>query len=400
MKDVDVLVVGGGIVGTTIALELRRRRPDLQIRLLDKEGATGLHASGRNSGVLHAGFYYGEDSLKARFCRDGNAELRAFCEREGLPVDPCGKLVVASTEAEVEGVRELARRGLANGVDVRVISEAEARQIEPRVRTVEIALWSPSTAAADPKAVIAAMTERCRTEGIEVCLGERFQSVDGARVSTSKRVFEAAYVINCAGLYADRVARTFGFAEGVALLPFKGLYLVGDARARPLATHIYPVPDLELPFLGAHFTRTASGGLKIGPTALPVLSREHYGGLEGLRLSEGVDIVGLQLGLLFGGQIPFTRLALREMRRMVKRRLVEEAALLVDGLDPRAWRWGAAGIRAQLLDLKTRSLIMDFKVEGDARSFHVLNAVSPAWTCSLPFARFVCDRIAEAGGPG
>lgn len=396
----DILIIGGGVIGVTVALELKRRRPADRIILLDKEPATGAHASGRNSGVLHAGFYYSADSLKAKFCRDGNRELRAYIRAKNLPLNECGKLVVAQDEAQLSGLDELARRGERNGVPVELISLERARQIEPRVKTAGRALWSPSTASADPRQVIAALVDDARAAGIDVRLGTAYERAYPGRIDTSGGPITAGYVVNCAGLYADRIAKDFGFCQDFVILPFKGLYLYSSEPAGRLKTNIYPVPDLKYPFLGVHYTVTVDGHMKIGPTAMPAFWREHYDGFENFSFRELWEVCTRELGLFLWAGFDFRGLAVQEMKKISRTYLAKQAAHLIEGVDPKDYvEWGRPGIRAQLLDVRKRTLVMDFALEGDAKSFHVLNAVSPAWTCSLPFARHVCDALAQAGGP-
>lgn len=400
MTTCDILVIGGGVIGITIALELRKRRPADRIVLIDKEPAAGAHASGRNSGVLHAGFYYSADSLKARFCRDGNRELRAYIKAKGLPLRECGKLVVAQDESQLASLDELARRGERNGVPVEMMTLEQARRIEPRVKTAGRALWSPSTASADPRQVIAAMADDARAAGIDVRMGTAYQCIRPDGVETSAGSISAGYVVNCAGLYADRIARDFGFSKGYVILPFKGLYLYSSEPAERLRTNIYPVPDLKYPFLGVHYTVTVDGHIKIGPTALPAFWRENYEGLANFSFRELWEICTRELGLFMWAGFDFRGLAMQEMRKISRKYLVSQAAKLIDGVEVKDYaEWGRPGIRAQLLDTAKRTLVMDFALEGDATSFHVLNAVSPAWTCSLPFARHVCDELAKGGGP-
>jgi L-2-hydroxyglutarate oxidase LhgO len=394
MPTTDFLVVGGGIIGIAIARELRRRHPDLAVTVLEKEPACGLHASGRNSGVLHAGFYYTADSLKARFTRDGNRALAAYCDDKGLPINRCGKLVVARTAADHPQMDELLRRGAANGVELESITEADAKRIEPRVKTCERAIWSPRTATADPGAVLAALRGDAEREGIAFALADGFRRRHGDEVESARTTWRAGYVVNAAGLHADRIARQYGFSERYRILPFKGLYLYGDDAGGPFRTNIYPVPDLRNPFLGVHFTVTVDGHAKIGPTAIPAFWREQYAGLSGFDARDLAEIAALQSGLLVSAGFEFRRLAVEELRKYSRRHLVALAGDLATDVKPEQWRrWGRAGIRAQLLDIRTRKLEMDFVIEGDARSMHVLNAVSPGWTCSLPFAAFVVDAI-------
>jgi L-2-hydroxyglutarate oxidase LhgO len=391
----DLLVIGAGIVGITVALAWKRRFPGERVVLIDKEDALGAHASGRNSGVIHAGFYYSADSLKARFCREGNRRLRAYIRERGLALNPCGKLVVARDESQLPALDELLRRGRANGVEVEMISATDAKRREPRVRTHERALWSPTTASADPLAVIRAFAEDAEDAGIALHRGVAWQAplpTGGARTSAGD--IAAGYVINAAGLYADRVAQAHGFCQNHVILPFKGLYLYSDQEHGALNCHIYPVPDLAYPFLGVHATVTVDGHAKLGPTAMPAFWRENYHGFDHFRLGECADILTREAGLLIHAGFDFRGLAVAELRKAQRSHLVAQARELLDGVTMRDHRrWGRPGIRAQLLDRRTRTLVMDFLLEGDARSLHVLNAVSPAWTCSLPFADHV---VAEA----
>lgn len=390
----DFLVIGGGVVGLSVARELKRRRPAASVVLLEKEDAPGLHASGRNSGVLHAGFYYTADSLKARFCRDGSRALASYCEARKLPLRRCGKLVIARDDEEDAVLDALLARGRANGVRVELVDAQSAREIEPRARVRRRALWSPDTAVTDPAAVVAALAADARAEGVDLRSSSPYLGRDGDAVLTASGRLSAGFVVNCAGLQADRVARDFGFSQRCAVLPFKGLYLYGDEPPGSFKAHVYPVPDIRNPFLGVHFTVTAAGGIKIGPTAIPALWREHYDGLSRFDLGELSEIAWLQARLFLGAGFDFRRLALEEIRKNFRSVMVRQAAALVDRLDPAAYtRWGKPGLRAQLVDLETKSLVMDFLIEGDARSRHVLNAVSPGFTCAIPFAAHICDGI-------
>ena len=393
----DFVVIGGGIIGTSIARALRRRHPDASILLLEKEEAVGFHSSGRNSGVLHAGFYYTADSLKARFCRDGNLALREYILSKALPLNPCGKLVVAKDETEVPRLHELARRAEANRVEVELVDAARARAIEPRVRTHGLALWSPNTATSDPVAVLRAMQEDARAEGIVLRTGCRYEGRTDGGVRTNLGVMKARYIVNGAGLHADKVAADFGFSREYRILPFKGLYLYGSEPPGSFRTNIYPVPDLRNPFLGVHFTVTVDGRAKIGPTAIPALWREQYQGLDRFNLAEFVEIAWREAGLFLGAGFDFRSLALEEVRKHSRAHLVRLASALAEHVRLTDYpTWGRPGIRAQLIHVPTRRLEMDFRMEGDSGSFHVLNAVSPAWTCSLPFAEHVVDQLDKA----
>ena len=390
----DFLVIGGGVIGLNIARRLRRAFSGASVRLIEKEIDCGLHASGRNSGVLHAGFYYSPDSLKAKLTWKGNQLLTTYCEEKGIPLNRCGKLVVARDRTEHAGLDELLRRGRANGITLESISEKEAKEIEPRVKTFQRALFSPATSTVDPALVMQAMKKDALEEGVQLHCGVRYLSLNKQQVATSGGTYDAGYVVNAAGLYADRIARDFGFADRYRILPFKGLYLYSTEPPGAIRTNIYPVPDLKNPFLGVHFTVAASGKAKIGPTAIPGLWREQYEGMTNFRLNEFLEVATRGVGLLASSNFDFKALAVREAAKYSKSKMVSLASDLAEGVKPEHYQsWGKPGIRAQLLDIKKRKLEMDFVLEGDKRSMHVLNAVSPAFTCSLPFSEYVCERI-------
>jgi L-2-hydroxyglutarate oxidase len=394
MNQPDFLIVGGGIIGVSVARELKARHAGASVWVLEKESALGAHASGRNSGVIHAGFYYSEDSLKARFTRQGNLALTRFCEEHRLPILKCGKLVVARSAADLPQLDELLRRAGKNKVPLEAVSESEARKIEPRVKTFERALFSPSTSTAEPKLVLETMKKEAERAGVRFLLSTSFEPANNGGFQTSEGRFTPGYLVNAAGLHADSIARRFGFSEHYRIVPFKGLYLYSEEPAGAFRTNIYPVPDLRNPFLGVHFTITVDGRAKIGPTAIPAFWREHYQGLENFDPIDCAVTLMRELGLFLFSGFDFRRLAVEELLKYNPGHLVRLASELAEGVRPEDYkRWGKPGIRAQLMDTRTRKLEMDFVLQGDSRSFHILNAVSPGWTCSLPFAEHVCNEI-------
>ena len=394
MKPIDYLVIGGGIIGVNMALHLKRRNPGASICVVDKEPELGLHGSGRNSGVVHSGFYYTANSLKARFTRDGNTAMKNYIRDRKIPLNECGKLVVAKDESELSTLDELLKRGQTNGVELHKITEREAQEIEPRVLTCQHALWSPNTATANPVPVLEAFRKDAADLGIEFQCSEPFVKCDGNRVWTRSLEFDAGYVINTAGLYADQVAHPFGFGKNYAILPFKGLYLKSNEPVGSFKTNIYPVPNLRNPFLGVHVTVTVDGHHKIGPTAIPAFWREQYRGMDNFKFSELLQTMGLGSKLMLKADFDFRRLAREELRKYHRAHLVELSQSLATDLTlPSLNHWGPSGIRAQLLNLKSNSLEMDFVFEGDDKSFHVLNSVSPGWTCSIPFTEYMVDEL-------
>ncbi|MDP9196240.1 MAG: L-2-hydroxyglutarate oxidase [Pseudomonadota bacterium] len=393
MKNPDFLIIGGGIIGMGMAQTLKVRYPDASITILEKEPDVGRHASGRNSGVLHAGFYYSADSLKARFCRDGNRIWHAYCDEHGLKLNRCQKLVVARNESEITGLHELKRRGDVNGVPVKIIDEQAATEIEPNVRTHRYALLSPTTSTVDPLEICLHLRGRLQDSGIRILTGMPYRRrLSGNRILAGNTVFEAGMVINCAGLYASNIAHDFGFGLDYTILPFKGVYLNYTGTDRPLRTLLYMVPDMRKPFLGVQFAIGADGSIRIGPTAMPAFWRENYHGFGGFSLTEMATILRWQAELFLRNSFNFRTFALEEMRKYRKKTLIRHAFAMARNLDASKFsQWGRPGIRAQLLNTRTRQLVQDFTIEGDDRSIHILNANSPAFTSSLPFTEWVVE---------
>jgi (S)-2-hydroxyglutarate dehydrogenase len=390
----DFGVIGAGIVGLAMANRIRQIHPNATIAVFDKEAAVGEHASGRNSGVLHAGFYYSPDSLKAALTRDGNKLLRDFCAEEEIAVKESGKVVVAQNSSEVAALQELHRRGKANGVVTELVTPEQLAELEPLAKTCEWALWSPNTAVANPLAVTQGLANKVVREGTTLKLGHEVLRTLPNRIITSLGNYSVGHIINCAGLYADKIAKQFGYCDDYAMLPFKGLYWYGNWAPGTLQRHVYPVPDVRNPFLGVHLTVTIDGRAKIGPTAIPIFSRESYAGFGGLSPKEVLNIVGIYPKFLSSKHHDVLGLIKTEMPKYSQRHLVSQAKALVPSLEPKDFKLrGKPGIRAQLLDIKNKKLEMDFVVRGDESSTHLLNAVSPAWTSALAMANHVCKKF-------
>ena len=396
MKNYDYLIIGAGIIGVQVALRLRKLHPDATIAVLEKEKVLGEHSSGRNSGVLHAGFYYKADSLKSKFTAQGNALLTAYCDEKGIKINKCGKFVVATDEKELEGLQVLFDRGRANKIPIEEISAEELEEQEPGLNCYKKALFSPTTSSVNPKEVLNSFHQDAEKLGIEFHFETKYLHSKDKVVITSKGDFQFGYLINAAGLYADTIAKEFGCSQNYKILPFKGLYLYGPTNKLVYKKHIYPVPNLGNPFLGVHSTNTVDGITKIGPTAIPAFWRENYKGFSRFQLKEFASIIADELGLLFFSDFGFHRLAIEETKKFNKGYLISQAQKYMPKIDPSEFtKWGKAGIRAQLFDTKQRKLEMDFVIEQGESSLHVLNAVSPAFTSSIPFAQYICEHIEE-----
>ena len=391
----DYIIIGGGIIGLAMARRLLQVDPGASMAILEKEPDVARHASGRNSGVLHAGFYYTADSLKARFTAEGNRRLAAYCLDHKLAFNHCKKVVVARDESELPALYELEKRGKRNGVEVAIIDEKELQECDPNVRTHHHALYSPATATVDPVEICVTLRQELEQKGVRFYWQEAYAEKDGKDgfISSKNNRFAFGKLINAAGLYADKVAADFGFSKDYTIIPFKGLYLKYTGDKPPVKTNVYPVPNLKNPFLGVHFTVTVDGSVKIGPTSMPAFWREHYNGLRNFHPGEALSILRHQAGLFARNSFGFRSLAKDELKKMRKNHFIGMAAGMVRELDWKGFRdWGRPGIRAQLMNIQTRELVMDFVVEGDDRSTHILNAVSPALTCSFPFADWVVEH--------
>jgi len=389
----NFILIGSGIIGLTLARALKTKRPDARVLVLDKEYHEAFHASSRNSGVLHAGFYYTANSLKARLTVTGSRALKKYCRDNGLKMNECGKLVVARNEEELQTLFELEKRGKVNGSNIEMVDAARAKEIDPNVKTFKKALWSPDTASIDPKEVCRTLVEELKKKGVGFSFQTKYLSRKDNTVITDKGEFEGDVIINCAGLYAETIARDFGFGEKYTMIPFKGLYLKYTKNKTDVKVNIYPVPNLKNPFLGVHFTKTVDGGIKIGPTAIPAFWKEQYTAFENFRLDELARISFEEAKLFLSNSFGFRNLAFEEIRKYNKKHFIALAQDMVDSIDPAGFtEYTQPGIRAQLLNKSTRELVADFIIEGDRKSLHILNAVSPAFTCSFAFADLVLEQ--------
>ena len=398
MTNADIVVVGGGIVGLATARESLRRRPGSEVVLLEKESAVARHQTGRNSGVVHAGIYYRPRSLKATLCRRGKSLLEDYARERAVPLDRCGKLVVATDSSQLPGLATLHERAIANGVDCRRIGPEESADIEPHARVVE-AIHVPETGIVDYVAVCERMSAEIVELGGEVRCGVRVDRVatdgDHAVIDGSDGRLTARLAINCAGLQSDRLASSDGSRSDVRIVPFRGDYYVLRPEARDLCRGlIYPVPDPEFPFLGVHLTRMVDGGVECGPNAVLSLSREGYGRAS-FDPKDAFDV------LAWPG---FRRLAARhwrmglgEFRRAWSRRLFARALQrLVPDLKETDLVRAPSGNRAQAVG-RDGGLVDDFVIEADGAVVHVVNAPSPAATSSMAIAEHVVSVAFEDG---
>lgn len=391
----DYVVVGAGIVGLAVANEIKSRQPASRIAVLDKELELGRHASGRNSGVLHCGIYYAGDTVKAQVCAKGGKRMMKFAQEYSIPFKKDGKVILATSADDMATVDRLLRNAAENGINAYKIDGAELRKIEPHAAHAEAAIYCPDTAVIDSRAVLEQLCSLLKQQGVDFFWGCEAQvPLDGNRLKTSKGIFSFGFLFNCAGAYADTLAKKFGLARDLALIPFKGIYWkLGEKANHLVRSNIYPVPDVSLPFLGVHLTRVISGDVYVGPTAIPALGRENYGVLQGAHIGEAAGILGRLAGMYLRNSNNFRTLAHVELGKYSKANFLSAAQRLVPSLvDGDLVRTPKAGIRPQLVNVRTHSLEMDYIFEQTENSIHVLNSISPAFTSSLVFAEMIVDR--------
>ena len=397
MAEYDVAIIGGGIIGLATAMELTEWLPGSKVIVLEKEPQVAEHQSGRNSGVIHSGLYYRPGSLRATLCRDGAARLIRFCDERGVGYTRDGKVVVATSERQLPALAELERRGRANGLrGMRRIGPEELREIEPHAACIA-ALHVPETGAVDFGEVCRALAGLLRERDATIATSFRVEHIGIARshvtVEGSHRSITARGIVNCGGLYTDRLARAAGVDPEVRIVSFRGEYYdITGPSAELVRSSIYPVPDPKLPFLGLHLTRSADGSVHAGPNAVLALAREGYrwGTVRPLELFQSLTYPGL---LRLAGR--HWRSGVTEIIRSASRsRFARSAQELVPELDPGDLRRGRSGVRALALT-RSGGLYDDFLIQVGARSVHVLNAPSPAATSSLAIGAHIADRVRQ-----
>ena len=400
----DVLILGGGMVGLSIAHQLLERGITSKITILDKEPELGLHSSGRNSGVLHAGLYYKPGSLKAQVCVEGARRLRTWVEERGLPINPCGKVIVP-TRAELDAQLDvLAKRGKENGAAVEFWDKDQLRELIPEARTPSgRALWSPNTAVVKPIRVLRRLREELVDRGVNMLEGQydfKAQPVQQQLKLCDGTTLSYGHLFNCTGLQADRVAMTFGVGDQYTLLPFKGLYwqLKANCPFQP-RSNLYPVPDLSVPFLGVHFTPSADATpiVSIGPTATLAFGRENYRGFQAIEPGMSVKNVGVLALQYLANRGGFRRYVHEQAFLALPPLLIRAAQELIPALRAEHIELShKVGIRSQLFNRQTNQLEDDFLCMPGPSSTHVLNAISPAFTASFALADLIIDQALPA----
>ncbi|HEX8682452.1 MAG TPA: L-2-hydroxyglutarate oxidase [Ardenticatenaceae bacterium] len=396
MRSTDVLIVGGGIVGLATAYNFLQQYPDKTVTILEKEDTLALHQTGHNSGVLHSGVYYKPGTLKAQLCRSGKQAMEAFCAREGIPYEICGKVIVALDEEEQARLQAIYSRGQANGVQCELIDRTRLRELEPHAEGVQ-ALHIPETGIVDYKQVCQRLAALIREQGSQIITGAKVTSIEERNgevaVQSTKGDFSAHYLINCAGLHSDRVTTLSAEHSPAKIVPFRGEYYKFTAEAEHLCKNlIYPVPDPKFPFLGVHFTRMIEGGVECGPNAVFAFAREGYRKTD-------VNLRDLAETLTYPG---FLRLAARhwrmgmdEMWRSIsKAAFVSALQRLIPDIRAEHLIPAPAGVRAQAV-ARDGMPLDDFAFEESRRIVNVVNAPSPGATASLSIGNAIVGKLAQ-----
>lgn len=392
----DVVILGGGMVGLSIANQLLQRRPSLKVAVIDKEDSLGKHNSGRNSGVLHAGIYYKPDTLKAQVCVLGARRLKQWILDHELPLNQCGKLIIPTRESQDDQLEILLERGLKNGADVDIIDSKFFIEKAPSARTATgRAIWSPGTCVTNPLLVIRALSQSLGQQRVDFYLGSSDYEID---TSSSKILLknnlalDYGYLVNAAGVHSLEIAHQFSLGSNYKMMPFKGNYwMLKDPSKFNVTTNLYPVPDLSVPFLGIHFTPSSDGNsIYIGPTATPAFGCENYGTLENFELSTFFSTLYTLSGQYLSNKSNMRRyfheqsimwskyIAINEMKRILPS--ITLADFVVSS---------KVGIRPQLFDLALDKLEDDLVCLSNSNSIHILNAISPAFTASFELADYI-----------
>ena len=396
----DVAIIGGGILGLATARALGERAPRARLVILEKETRLATHQTGHNSGVIHSGIYYKPGSYKARLCVEGARLMSEYCAEQGIRVERCGKVIVATSPPELPRLQTLYERGVANRVPGLAMLDADGlRELEPHAAALR-AIHSPHTAIVDYGEVSAAFARELAGRGVAIQTGTAVRAIardgEGLVLETSRGEVRAKRLVNCAGLYSDVVARMAGAAPDVRIIPFRGEYYMIRPERRDLVRGlIYPVPDPDFPFLGVHFTRTVHGEVEAGPNAVLAFAREGYrfgtvrpGELAGTLTYPGFWAMARK----------YWRTGTYEMyRSLSKAAFVRALQRLVPVLRPEDITRGGAGVRAQAVT-REGALVDDFRIVGGADAIHVLNAPSPAATASLAIGRHIAGLAADTFG--
>ncbi len=390
----DFIILGAGIIGLTVARELLLRGHK-NILILEKESSLGAHASGRNSGVLHAGIYYANDSMKAKHCNIGMNLMKDFVRRKNLPLLETGKVICAGNEVEANQIISLHERAEINGALTKIIDSQELSELEPLAKSYGgKAIFSPATAVVQPLSILEALKNELFANGIQINFNSEIQRIKQNILFTNRGKISFSHLINCCGTGALKIAHSVGLGHSYRMLPFKGMYWVLDRNTSArISRAIYPVPNLKLPFLGVHVTKTLDGNAKLGPSALPAFGPENYSLFSNISFCTSVGAFTTLGKMYLKNQNHIREHIASEISKLTKEGIVKELRTILPTLQAKnISKHPQVGIRPQLVRTKDLSLEMDFQIESNQHQTHVLNSISPAFTCSMSLAKSIVDH--------
>jgi len=394
----NVFIIGSGIVGLTTAIKLKKKNKNLNISILEKENSSTQHGSGRNSGIIHSGIYYPFNTLKAKLCVNGSRQLKNYVKDKKLWIDECGKILIPTSKETVHNLDVLLLRARENSVEAELISNSDAEKLEPNINSdFDKAIFIPFTSIVSPKEVMASLIKDFSEIGGVINYNEKVINIDSKqnKILTRKNSYNFDYILNCSGLHADTIAKSAGLDFDYSFLPFKGKYWKIKKNYK-LNKLIYPIPDLNFPFLGVHTAHNNSNEVFLGPTSTPVFGRESYSFLNNFKLSEISELLPSFLYKIIKNQNNLRNLALREIKMLTKHGLINEIKKLIKNIEVKdlIYYEEKTGIRSQIFDNKSKNLINDFVVKKfNNNQLHVLNAVSPAFTASFAFADYLISEM-------
>jgi len=394
----DFIVIGAGVIGLTIAEFLSGSAKDAKILIIEKERSIGEHGSGRNSGVLHSGLYYPSKSLKAKICSIGSKKMKDFCSDNSLKIKQIGKVIVPTKIDQDPTLDKLLRRGLKNKSRVELVDEKTLLELEPMVRSPSgRAIFSPNTSIVEPIEVLKKLKEIITSRGVKINFNESFVDFDykSRLIKTSKGSYSFGHLFNSSGQFSDYVAKKFDIGSDYLSIPFRGAYYkLANSSNITLKRLIYPVPDMNMPFLGIHSVTSISGESYFGPSAFPAFGRENYELTRNIDFFQTLKTFKTLFGMYVSNKQNFREYSHQEILRIQKNHFIRSAKILVPALESKMLQKATkVGIRAQLFSKKSKELVMDLVIERNELSTHVLNSVSPAFTCSFEIAKHACKNL-------
>ena len=393
----DFAIIGSGIIGLTLAFKLKQKFNNSKIVIFEKEPNSISHGSGRNSGVLHSGIYYEPGSLRANLCVTGVKELKEYIKSENLWINECGKLLLPTSEYSYSNLENLFNRAKKNGVEINKIKNEEIKRIEPNTNCqFEYGLHVPFTSVADPKEVSRSLIENLKKMNVEINYNSKILKISEQKLFTQNNTIEAGHIFNCAGLFADEIAKNSNLEFRYSFLPFKGKYWKITNKNFKLNHLVYPIPDLRYPFLGLHSSHNRHGDFYIGPSSTPVFGREQYNGILGDNLKESISLIFNFSKKIIFNENKLRTLALQELSLLTKRGFFNQIKKMFNNINPDDLELSdqKVGIRSQIFDPQSKNLVNDFVVINQKNTTHVLNAISPAWSASFAFADHLINEAA------